>query len=266
MVSVIISLTTIPERVGTLNRVLDSLVAQRGVVFEVHVNLPYGVQASHPDPRVKFFSVEDLGPITKLVPTLRRVTNPAQRIVIVDDDFLYHPAMLAVYAEYLAHPMFERAALGFQGLIFNRAANRFDCVLTLPPGTHQPVEYLQGFKSACYRRDHFPVAFTDGWALAHWNDDFTTGAWLGATNIPAAVVSYPEETDLTRRVDSFPIVSSLGYSGNGCAAFREQDGGIAASDVGFLDGPMGCYAKVTPLVNFPEPRARGAAYALSHLT
>lgn len=268
MVSVILSLTTIPERVGTLNRVLDSLVAQRGVAFEVHVNVQEGtvINERHPDPRVKYFDVPNEGPISKLLGTLRRVTDPAQRLVIVDDDHLYHPAMLAVYAEYLAHPMFERAALGFQGLIFNRTADRFDCILTLPPGTHQPVEYLQGFKSACYRRDHFPVAFTEGWAHTHWADDWTLGSWCGAAGIPSVVVSYREETDLTPRAISFPVVAEIPHEANGCADHREQDGGVYASDRAFLNGPLGAYAKAIPLVSLQEPRARGAAFALPHLT
>lgn len=260
--TVILSLTTIPERVPTLGRVLDSLVAQVGVPFEVHVNVPPNVTlAPHPDPRVRYFAVEDHGPITKILPTLQRVTDPAQRIVIVDDDFVYHPEMLAVYADYFTRPEFAHAALGFAGLIYNRTDRAFGWVSTLAPGTHYGVEYLQGFKSACYRRDHFPAAFTEGWALAHWNDDFTMGAWLGAADIPAVIISYPRETDLTRRIVSFPIMADIAHEANGCEVFRVQDGGVAASDVGFLDGPMGRYAKVTPLVNLPEPRARGAAVA-----
>ena len=44
--------------------------------------------------KLKIFRTEDYGPITKLYPTVERITNPDTIIVVADDDLIYHPEML----------------------------------------------------------------------------------------------------------------------------------------------------------------------------
>lgn len=243
-VPVVLSLTTIASRSHLVPRVVESLLAQRGDHIAVHLNLPHKVEVDGlpTDARLQVFRVADEGPITKLVPTVRRITDPDTRIIIVDDDFTYHPDMVAVYRAWLDVPAYRDAALGFAGLIYDREASRFGWLSTLPPSQSYAAEYLQGFKSACYKRGHFPVAFTEGWAAAHWADDFTIGAWLGAAGIPAYVISYEHEHDPRPRVLSFPLTHELSHGADGCAGFRDRDGGVAVSDRAFLDGPMGRYA------------------------
>jgi hypothetical protein len=247
MAPVIVSLTTIPSRVGTLPQVIASLLQQRGVPFEIQVNVQAGTVITNPvtDARVRYFDVPNEGPISKLLGTLRRVTDPDTRIVLVDDDHLYDPGMLAAYADWIARPEYARAALGFQGLIYRHDWQGFESVTALPPQTTRRVEYLQGFKSLSVRRDHFPVAFTEGWAYTHWGDDWTLGSWLGAYGVPRVVVSAPHETDFRPRAVSFPVMAEVPHPVDGCAILRERDGGVAKSDAAYLSSPMRRYADLS---------------------
>ena len=96
---VVISLSTIPERVKLLGPTLASLLDQSIHVDEIAINLPYvsrkGKAYTVPKwlkrlKHVKIYRVDvDEGPGTKLLPTLRR-ESPSTRIIVVDDDNIYH--------------------------------------------------------------------------------------------------------------------------------------------------------------------------------
>ncbi|MBA3757022.1 MAG: hypothetical protein H0X02_12710, partial [Nitrosomonas sp.] len=96
---VVISLSTIPERLNLLGPTLASLLDQSVQVDEIAINVPYvsrkGKKYHVPKwlkrlRHVKLYRVEiDEGPGTKLLPTLRR-EKPETRIIVVDDDNIYH--------------------------------------------------------------------------------------------------------------------------------------------------------------------------------
>ena len=46
------------------------------------------------DNKIKIFRTEDLGPATKLIPTVERITDPETIIIVCDDDLVYHPDMI----------------------------------------------------------------------------------------------------------------------------------------------------------------------------
>ena len=106
--TVILSMTTIPDRLidyqgrHALQRCLGSLLNQSFQDYELHFNIPeVCVNNGQPyrvpswlhelnDPKLKLFTdVIDDGPITKIVPTLKRVTDPNTVIITVDDDLEY---------------------------------------------------------------------------------------------------------------------------------------------------------------------------------
>ena len=95
----IISLTTLPNRIKYLKIVIDALCNQKYDNYEVHLNVPintkfdgkYEADLEHlKNDKLKIFFVEDVGAVTKLYYTLLRTTNPEQRIITVDDDFIYN--------------------------------------------------------------------------------------------------------------------------------------------------------------------------------
>lgn len=88
----VVSFTTHSARIGFLSEVLGELAGQTLLPSLVVVNLPLAC----PAPRISFtalpFAVQinqetDLGPATKLLPTMRRY--PTMPIVTIDDDVVY---------------------------------------------------------------------------------------------------------------------------------------------------------------------------------
>ena len=76
----IISLTSIPNRFKTLALVIESLSKQELPANEIHLNLahqdfsdlPNSIRAKLDQSKMKVFSVDDLGPAKKLIPSLQR--------------------------------------------------------------------------------------------------------------------------------------------------------------------------------------------------
>jgi len=97
---IIASLTTIPKRVETLPRVIEAILNQSYPVDELHLNVPYICKRTAEeydlslfkveDSRVKLFRTPDYGAITKVAPTLLRISgNTDDYVFSLDDDFAY---------------------------------------------------------------------------------------------------------------------------------------------------------------------------------
>lgn len=108
---VVITLSTIPERIDLLGPTIGSLLDQTVRVDEICVNVPYvsrkGIAYKIPKWLSKLKSVtvhrveKDEGPGTKLLPTLRReklkweeAYNHETKIITIDDDNIYHSSLV----------------------------------------------------------------------------------------------------------------------------------------------------------------------------
>ncbi|MFT3671395.1 hypothetical protein [Aestuariivirga sp.] len=101
---VIVSLSTIPSRLPHIAPTLKSLLRQSRAPKRIVLNLPaYSLREKTdymvPDflkalSAVEVIRCDDLGPATKLTPTLLRET-PSQAIIVVDDDRIYPPTLVA---------------------------------------------------------------------------------------------------------------------------------------------------------------------------
>ena len=163
----IISLTTLPPRIEHLGLVLDSLCKQDYENYEVHLNVPtetkfdgkYSEDLSHFDygDKLKIFYVDDVGAVTKLYYTLLRSESPEQRIITVDDDFVYNKQMLLEYNEYIHdNPEISDDVFGFAGVypvLETPTDGNLDCIGALDEPTR--VGIVEGYKSVCYKRSHF---------------------------------------------------------------------------------------------------------------
>jgi hypothetical protein len=95
---IVVSLTSIPSRIDRIDSTVKSLLRQRVRPTEIQLNLPYtSVREAKPYivphwlraiPDVVVHRGEDLGPATKLIPTLSR-SAPTTRIFVIDDDRIY---------------------------------------------------------------------------------------------------------------------------------------------------------------------------------
>jgi hypothetical protein len=96
----VVSLTTSPKRLGTLEKTLHSLLGQTSLPDVIQVNLPsvflrnvFERLSLLENPLIRVLWHPDVGPLTKLLPTLETETDPETLIIIVDDDTFY-PALM----------------------------------------------------------------------------------------------------------------------------------------------------------------------------
>jgi hypothetical protein len=145
----VFSLSTSPTRIKTLGTTIRSLLGQTRVPDAIHVNCPFvfkrtGGTFAEEDITmleglapgiVRVNRCDDMGPVSKLLPTLAVETDPDTLIVTVDDDIKYPPAMLA--------RMMADCAADHTSVLANRVW-RFD--------GEAPVEIAEGWTGVGIRR------------------------------------------------------------------------------------------------------------------
>jgi hypothetical protein len=131
---VVISMTTIPARNGTLGPTIESLKAQMRPPDEIRLYLTKGCQ---PVEGVTCLVVEDRGPVTKLSAAVDPSVPDDALIVTVDDDILYDPKWLETLVA--GADLFPDDAVCMAGWNGREEGNRFRQV---PPGPQ--VVLLQG--------------------------------------------------------------------------------------------------------------------------
>ena len=219
---VILTMSTVPSRiVDILPRSLNVLSGLNYPDYEIHLNIPdvckstgepYQIPASLREfDHLKIFEgVEDLGPKTKIIPTLQRINDPNAIIITVDDDIVYNRDMISYHLK--AREQYPDAALGFSGTLAGR--------LILTPRSDVNVDILDNYKSVSYLRGMFGDDFFDVYAPQCWNDDIVVSAYLRDKGVEKIVLSYDKETFFIPRVKSFPIVNTLDCPMTGCDIFR----------------------------------------------
>ena len=98
---IVFSLTSLPWRLKHLVKNLDN-IRNNIPNAEIHLNLPKIVKRTNDkwdlakipehiknDKNIKIFLIDDIGPVSKLLPTLKRINNPNTLIITIDDDIIY---------------------------------------------------------------------------------------------------------------------------------------------------------------------------------
>ena len=243
----IVTLTTIPSRLNNVNNkdtgiitCLDSLCQQEADNYEVHINIPThyamhgNIEYIIPDyikkyedvyPHFKIFRVKDIGPVTKIIPTIERVDDPDAILLVVDDDMVYSPLMVREHL--IQRQRNPGTAIGYAGLntirtpdnIFKDPRDRFATVL---PRTTR-VAILEHYKSASYNRGWFKDDIFSEFIGKTGSDDILISAYLGKHQIPK-IVPHAEEDGIhldysswERRVarPTFPIVRPCNHGTGG---------------------------------------------------
>jgi len=233
----IISLTTVPHRLEISSQsdhsgckpALLTLLNQDYDDYEVHLNVPKVYKAltqviTIPDwlleleknnTKLKIFRTDDYGSATKLYPTVQRVTDPEQNIIIADDDLNYCNGMLTFYKS--ARERYPNDAIGFAGLSEIGGQNRHFCTTV---ESDARVKVLEGYKTVCFKRSFFDDEY-EKFVNVTWADDYGMSAYLGYKNIKKIVLNYPDDTDFRPRVESFPVLGHTAYENKqGCNIFR----------------------------------------------
>lgn len=107
---VIVSMTTSPKRIGSIEKTINCMLNQTLKPDRIVLNLPKIFKRDNSqfeqipsfitnNPRIQVNFTEDIGPATKILPTVKLVSNPGAFILSIDDDIYYPPGLLRAYVE-----------------------------------------------------------------------------------------------------------------------------------------------------------------------
>ena len=157
---VIVSFTTIPSRIVFCKDVILSILNQTHSFDRLYFNIPkksnkgiaYRIPdsiSSIADPRFILNRCNvDYGPITKLLPTLERETDPETVILCCDDDSIWHPKTLQLFLrKHKAHP---EDALSLSGFCLGKFPLYFQGVSNTPIDIE--VDWIQGTHGILIKR------------------------------------------------------------------------------------------------------------------
>ncbi len=144
---VVVSLTTIPSRIGLLAPTLRSLLHQTVRPAAIRLNIPHASvreRAAYEIPgwleRLRAITIarcDDYGPATKIIPSLLD-SSPDQRLLIVDDDRIYHRRLIEQLAGHSdSQPDIAVASSGWvvPPDLTDRPTPLFANIMNAPPAT-----------------------------------------------------------------------------------------------------------------------------------
>tara|TARA_R110002012_G_scaffold261357_1_gene443262 strand:+ start:2214 stop:3059 length:846 start_codon:yes stop_codon:yes gene_type:complete len=246
--NVIITLTTIPERLQSsysydMRFCIKSLLDQNYTKkYEVHLNIPNVYKKTGDsyiipewleeidDSKLKIFRTDDYGSITKIIPTLQRLTEPDDIIIVVDDDMIYHPELINEHIK--NRKQWPDYAVGYDGIrsrnidgTFASTYNDNRNYYVTATGRNTLVDILQHYKSVSYRRRFFE---SDFYSFIEdngtWCDDTCISAYFASKNRGRLVTFYENDKvfdDYEKYLEnisfSFPITKYIEHGSlEGC--------------------------------------------------
>jgi hypothetical protein len=201
---VVVSLTTIPDRISKIRPTLNSLLDQSRRPDAICLNLPSHARRERRDydipeflneiPQVERIDCgEDRGPGTKLLPTLEREKEPDTRIIVVDDDQIYPRNLVETLVA--ASDAMPNAAVGSRG--FAIPAGYDIEKRNTHYGTHlsgaEPVEIMQGSAGFLVRRRFLTPAlfdYSDAPPESFFVDDVWVAGHLARNGVPRFIVPF----------------------------------------------------------------------------
>jgi hypothetical protein len=194
----VVTLTTIPSRLPLIATTLKSLMRQSRAPARIVLNLPQHSKRENvayvlPDflqglKSVAIHRCEDLGPATKVIPTLLRET-PKQKIIVVDDDRIYPANLIADLED--AADRDEASAFGMSGWVVpadltDRPTTIWANLKMLPPAPVRArrlraplaVDILQGLSGYLVRPAYFDLARLADYSGAPEAAFFVDDVWI----------------------------------------------------------------------------------------
>lgn len=200
-VRIVISMTTIPSRLGNLHKVLEAIIDKQTVKPDVvYLNVPhvfgrtgelYDIsKLRYSSPRLKVLRCDDYGPVTKILPALEaEYGNERTVILYTDDDAIPPPDFVEQYVrqglERPGHVMHAVCGQGFYTKSPTPIDDKKGC--TIPEafeGILLPVDAvkdLDDFKNFVMKAIRNKSCFK--------SDDYVVGAYLTSRGIPRSPVS-----------------------------------------------------------------------------
>jgi hypothetical protein len=197
---VVISMTTIAGREHLLVKALESLSHQTWWPDAIYLWIPDGQMdissLARDYPRVKILVGPDQGPAMKLLPTLALETDPATRIITIDDDIEYPPGFVDKLARSSA--LLPGHAIGFTGWSLVGGSSVSASIAHMNDSFpncafYQPVQVLEGFLGIIYRRGFFAEDIHYHAKALHafrYHDDILFSGYLASRGIVRTVRWY----------------------------------------------------------------------------
>ena len=135
--------------------------------------------------------VEDWGPAMKLLPALKRESDPNTVIITIDDDVVFPTEALRTFID---SAMAERST-AFCTMGFSFTPETFNIQPVREHGMECDV--LQGFSGCCYRRGHFTETellqtLSDLPSRFRYNDDIILSNHIANHGIARKTIRFPE--------------------------------------------------------------------------
>ena len=218
-------MTTIPERITShkIHKTINSILEQSYPVERFYINIPHKTRKNKPYPEdmiddliqqypsVIFNRVEnDLGPITKLIPTLSHVRS-GEWIALVDDDTIYEKDMITnlVNSDVDAAGYAGRLKDGLRYTMSENVQQNTEC------------EFLETFGGVLYKAELFDDFKKDPDSLYVNQDDIVIGHHMERRGVKRFVI---------------PSKSQFKHDGGGTPELRDEnlsDGNIKSYDTLF---------------------------------
>ncbi len=250
---VTVTLTTIPSRLLSIDDqgiklCIDSLINQNYDDYEIHFNIPYTNKLTNEEyiipewleqySKIKIFRTEDLGPATKLIPTIERISDPETIIIVVDDDLVYDPDMVKTQVE--NQIKWQEGIVGYDGMRSRDTDGNFaatfgdtrDYYFTSQK-INIRVDILQHYKTVSYKRRYFEEDFFDfAKEYYSWSDDILMAAYFSdkkrdrIVETHESIPDFPTYDDWINGggVSTFPVLRHTHHeSYEGCNVFRQTN-------------------------------------------
>lgn len=221
---IVFSMTTIPSRINLIEPVIKSALEVNTRISALYLNLPnVSLKGDSYTIPVNFLSSlnsrdrrkviinrcgEDLGPITKIIPTLYKERDPTSLIISIDDDVIYLHDIIPIILD--NHRKYPDACLSFSG----HCTGSFPCYWQFAIGNKQPVsvDWIQGVHTITYpRRLVNPDAMLAWKPFMKKHDDHRLNSYLAVNGIERISMGYRASDYLRNIVD---IAQTDRISGN----------------------------------------------------
>lgn len=245
---VIITLTTVPERLEYdhpkgIKSVVYSLLNLKYRNYEIHFNIPminnrtkkeYIIPewlkeiSETKECNLKIFRTKDYGPITKIYPTVQRVKDPNQLIIIVDDDIVYETTLIEEHLKLRA--INDNVVWGYRGINFVDLEKFMNLELESITMVNETtsVDILYNLMSTSYRRRFFETDFNVEFCSKGWNDDLLVSAYMAKKGIgrliPPTEYNYLYKYFNSRINNAYPVskFSKVINTDIGCNMIRNE--------------------------------------------
>jgi hypothetical protein len=219
---VIVTLTTLPSRIDRIGPTLKSLLRQTVSPIAIRLNVPRssrreGTPYTIPDwlrslRSVRIERCADFGPSTKLIPALLDA-GPHQRLLVVDDDRVYHPYFIEqMVALANANPGVAIAGSGWDAPpdLTDRPTTLAATILGRPPAPikctrvrdRQEVDVMQGLSGYLVEPEFFDRAAVTDYTQAPDAAFFVDDVWISAHCRAPKVVCRGRRTNFPSALDA----------------------------------------------------------------